>query len=111
MSSNYVPRSISDHLPAMVRNEVSSLSPERQEEFVEEFRRKAKSGGICFLLWIFGLHYIYIGKWGVFLVFLLTAGGLFIWWFIDLFRIIGLVRDHNKDVAVDVLRNMKTIRN
>jgi len=95
----------------MVRNEVSSLAAERQEEFVEEYRRKAKSGGMALFLWIFGLHYAYIGKWGIFLLFLFTMGGFFIWWLIDIFRVVGMVRNHNKDVAVDVLRNMKTIRN
>ena len=95
----------------MVRNEVSSLAPERQEEFVEEYRRKAKSGGMALFLWFLGLHYAYVGKWGLFLLFLFTMGGFFIWWFIDIFRVVGMVRNHNKDVAVDVLRNMKTIRN
>ena len=99
----------------MVRNQVVSLPPDQQEEFVEEFRRKAKSTGVAYLLWftgiaMLGFHYAYVRKWGIQIVYWLTLGGAFIWWFIDLFRIGSIVRDYNKDVAVDVLRNLKSMR-
>jgi hypothetical protein len=29
----------------------------------------------------------------------LTLGGLLVWWFIDLFRLPGVVARHNEDVA------------
>ena len=107
---NLVPASIADNLPAMVRNELVKLSPQKQEEFVEEYRRKAKSVGVAYVLWfLFGWHYLYLGKWGIQILFWLTAGGFFIWWIIDIFRIPGLTRDYNKDVAVGVLRNLKAI--
>ena len=111
MSQSLIPPSILNSLPAMVRNEVSSLSPQRQEEFVEEYRRKAKSTGVAYILWLFcGLHYAYIRKWGIQFLFWFTAGGLFVWWFIDLFRTAGIISDYNKDTSVDVLRNLKAIQ-
>jgi len=97
-------------LPAMVRNELVKLPPQKQEEFIEEYRRKAKSVGIAYILWLLlGWHYVYLRKWGIQILFWLTLGGLFIWWLIDAFRIPGMIRDYNKDVAVDVLRNLKAI--
>jgi len=107
----YIPSSIADNLPSMVRNELAKLSAQKQEEFVEEYKRKSKSVGFAYLLLliIFALHYGYLRKWGLQFVFWLTGGGLLVWWFIDIFRLAELVRGYNKDVAVDVLRNLKAI--
>lgn len=102
-----VPPSIVDNLPAMVRSE---LANQTQEEFIEEYRRKAKSSGVAYILWLLlGWHYVYLRKWGIQILFWLTFGGFFIWWLVNFFRIPGLIRDHNKDVSVDVLRNLKSI--
>lgn len=107
---NYIPPSISDVLPSMVRNELIKLTAQKQEEFVEEFNRKSRSVGMAFVWWlVFGSYYGYLRKWGLQVVFWLTAGGFGIWAIIDLFRIQGMVRDYNKDVATDILRNLKAI--
>ncbi len=112
--ANLIPISIADNLPAMVRNELVKLPAQKQEEFIEEYRRKEKSVGIGYILWLlpllpFGWHYAYLRKWGIQILFWLTFGGLFIWWLIDAFRIPLMIRDYNKDIAVDVLRNLKSI--
>jgi TM2 domain-containing membrane protein YozV len=105
-----IPASISDNLPTMVREGLGHLAVSMQEQFLEEYRRKIKSTGIAYLLWfILGLHYVYLGKWGLTLLMWLTLYGLLVWWFIDIFRIPGMVRNHNKDVAVDVFRTLKAI--
>jgi hypothetical protein len=105
-----LPPSISKNLPAIVRNEVVKFSPEKQQEFLEEYQRKMKSKGVAYLLWLlFGLHYAYLGKWLIQLVFWITGGGFFVWWFIDLFRVSGLINERNKDEAVDVLRTIKIV--
>ena len=105
-----IPKSMQDNLPAMVRNELANLSAQKQEEFVEEFRRKSKKPGVCYIVWfLLGWHYIYLGKWGIQFLYWLTGAGLFIWAIVDLFRIPGMVRNYNKDVATDILRNLKAI--
>ena len=39
---------------------------------------------------------------------LVTIGiGGVIWWIVDLFRIPGLARDYNQDLAITVMRNFK----
>jgi hypothetical protein len=94
----------------MVRNELAKLSAQKQEEFVEEYRRKAKSPGWAYLLWFLaGAHYAFLRKWGLQVLFWVTLGGLFFWWIIDAFRIPGMIKDYNKDIAVDVLRNLKAV--
>mgnify|MGYP006904093515 CR=1 FL=1 len=72
----YIPSSIADNLPSMVRNELARLSAQKQEEFVEEYKRKAKSLGFAylFLIIVFALHYGYLRKWGLQIVFWLTGG-------------------------------------
>lgn len=108
----YISSSVSDNLPAMVRNELSTLSAQKQEEFFEEYKRKKKSVALAYILMLpifFVLHYGYLRKWGLQFLFWFTAGGFGVWWLIDLFRTYGLVQDYNKDVAVDVIRNLKAI--
>ena len=107
---SYIPTSIFGKLPTIVKTEVVKMSPDKQEMFVEEFRRKSKSVGLAYFLWfIIGFHYIYLGKLGWQLLYWFTAGGFLIWIFIDLFRIPGMVRGCNKDIAIDVLRDIKVI--
>ena len=107
----YVQPSIADKLPSMVKNELARLSASKQEEFVEEYKRKKKSVGLAYLLLlvVFALHYGYIGKWGLQIVFWLTGGGLMVWWIVDIFRLPGLIQSYNKDVATEVMRNLKSI--
>jgi len=111
MENLFLPHSIKKNLPSMVRNELAKMEAIKQEEFLEEFKRKSKSIGLAylFLLIIFAAHYAYLNKWGIQILFWITCGGIFIWWFIDVFRIPGLVRNYNKDIATNVMRNLKAI--
>lgn len=105
----YLSKQIIDQLPSMVKNELSKMSAQKQEEFLEEYKRKAKSTGIAylFLIIVFATHYGYVGKWGLQIVFWLTLGGFWMWWIVDLFRLPSVISDYNKDVAIDVMRNLK----
>ena len=96
-------------LPAMVTNQLRELSDERHAEFLEEYKRRCKSTGIAYLLWFIGCHYAYVRKWGILALFWLTAGGMSLWAFIDLFRIPGIVRDCNRDVAIAVLKDLRSV--
>jgi hypothetical protein len=94
----------------MVRNELARLPAQRQEEFVEEYRRKSKSLPVAYLFWFFlGLHYAYTRNWGTQVIFWLTVGGLGVWWIVDAFRVPQIIRNYNKDAATEVLRSLKAI--
>ena len=55
-----------------------------------------KSSGTAYLLWFcFGLHYAYLGKWGVQFLYWIAFGGLGIWALLDLFTLSGRVGNHN----------------
>jgi hypothetical protein len=112
MASNnlYLSNSIVGNLPAMVRNELAKLSSQKQEEFLEEYERKEKSIFVGYLFWLFfGWHYAYQKKWGIQVLFWITAGGLFIWWLIDIFRVSSMINNYNKDKAIEVMRNLRAI--
>jgi len=55
------------------------------------------------------MPYGYLGKWGLQVVYWITAAGLGIWGLILLFTLPKVVKDFNKDVATDILRNMQAI--
>ena len=107
----YISSSVAGNLPSMVKNELAKMPAQKQQEFVEEFERKSKSLGLAylFLLILFWAHYGYMGKWGLQIVFWFTGGGFLIWWFIDLFRLPGLMKNYNQDIATDTMRNLKAI--
>lgn len=104
-----VPQSIWDELPAVVKAALAKLPEDKQELFVEEYKRKRKSVGIAYLSFIFGLHYAYLGKWGLTLLFWFTLGGFGLWWLIDLFRTYFMVKNKNRDIAIEVMRTIKMI--
>lgn len=61
---------------------------------------KMKSSGIAYLCWFFlGCHYAYLGRWGTQILFWITAGGLGIWAFLDLFLIPRKVNRYNRRIA------------
>lgn len=103
----YLPEHLARALPAAVRNTLSRMPAERQQEFVEYYQRRAKNLGTAYLLWfLLGWHYAYLGRWGWQILFWLTAGGFFIWWFIDLFRLPKLIAQYNEDVATAIMRDL-----
>lgn len=91
-------------LPLMIISQVKNLSHAQQTFFLNQYESKRKSKFLAYLLWFFvGLHYVYVGKWGMQFLFWFTAGGFGIWWFIDLFRMSGIIANKNNDIAVEIL--------
>lgn len=105
-----IPRSIYHTLPSMVQSQLVNLPADMQMQFLEEYKRRRKSIFLAYVLWfIFGLHYGYLHKWGVQIIYWLTGGGFLIWAFIDLFRIPGLLRNYNRMIAIETLKDIKLI--
>ena len=109
---NEIPASTWDLLPAAVRESLIKETPNHQGQFMEEYNRKKKTLGIAYLLWfLLGIHYAYIGKWGLTLLMWVTGGGATIWWLIDAFRLPKIVRNSNKDIATEVYQSVKNMWN
>ncbi|MDT8341165.1 MAG: TM2 domain-containing protein [Longimicrobiales bacterium] len=110
MAELMIPPSVAAILPAVVRNNLAGLPASRQEEFMEEYSRRAKGAAPAYILWLLlGFHYVYLRRWGLQFLFWITGGGFLIWWVVDLFRVPGMVRNYNKDTATDVMRTIRAI--
>jgi hypothetical protein len=65
-------------------------------------RSRLAAALLCFFLGVLGVHRFYVGKVGTGLLQLFTAGGLGLWWLVDLILIIvGAFRDKNERVLLN----------
>ena len=111
MSNLILPHSITKNLPFSVTAQLASLPEEAQREFFDEYNLKSRSLVLSYVLqtWVFGTQYLYLGKWGLQLLYWLSWAffGLgSVWWFIDLFRMPGMVNEYNSKLADDILKNV-----
>jgi hypothetical protein len=111
-----VPHKITDEVPGLVRRELASLSEFEQQDFVEEYQRKRKDTVLTYFLSLVYFHYAYLGRPGMtalmWLAGILSLGVVsIIWWIVDLFRIPGMVRNVNRDAAIEVMRNFRAVQN
>lgn len=107
---NYLPASLCKQVPDAVLRKIDNMDEAAQLGFAEEFSRNKKSSLVAFLLVGAGLHYAYLGRVWLTLLFLFTMGGFGIWWLIDIFRVFGLVRERNRSVAIQVLRDIQVLQ-
>ena len=102
--------SLSKQIPDAVLRKLEDMDEAAQLGFAEEFSRNKKSPLLAFLLVNLGLHYAYLGRVWLTLLFIITMGGFAIWWFLDIFRVFGMVRARNRSVAIQVLRDIQVLR-
>ncbi len=103
--------SISEKLPTTVKSALSKMSSEEQMMFQEQYNKKAKSTGLMvFLAIVFPIQLFLLGKTGLGIVFLLTAGGFWVWWIIEWFLTPKRVREYNEDVATKIITEMKIMQ-
>ncbi|MBU2643525.1 TM2 domain-containing protein [bacterium] len=100
----------SDHLPATIREALLKLPAVLKDEFWEEYRIQSRSIAIAYVLWLipppFSCHYLYSRHLIKQFLFFLTCGGLFLWWFVDLFRMPQIIKEENRKSARKILRKM-----
>ncbi len=61
---------------------------------------RMKSTGMAYLCWfILGVHYAYLDKWGIQILYWITGGGMGIWALIDLFTMSAKVNKYNAENA------------
>jgi len=73
--------------------------------FMADFEKKSKSVGFAYLFLWACVHYFYLKKPGLgiaYIISLVLWVGI-LWVIADLFRIPGMVREHNEGVARDLL--------
>jgi hypothetical protein len=103
-----LPWTVVEQLPVGIQYSLAEMPPEAQDAFWDEYRRRARKVGVAYLFWfLLGSHYAYLGRWWRQWFFWMTAGGVFIWWFVDFFRLPRLVEEYNRDAAMTALRMLR----
>ena len=83
---------------------------EQQKNYVLSSQARQKETGMAYLFWfVLGVHYFYLNKPVINIIYWLTAGGLGIWMIIDLFRIPGMVKDRNKAIIKEAIEEAKKL--
>lgn len=101
---------VADSLPLSVKQTLAQMPDTTQSVFEEEYKHKMKSPATMQLLAIFfPIHHFLLGKIGIGMLFWLTAGGFFIWWFIEIFTVRGQTRNYNEDIARKLVLDMKVM--
>jgi len=105
-----IENSIADQLPSIVKEALSKMPPEKQSQFVEEYNRKSKSFGLMLTLAIiFPIQLFLLGKTGLGVAYILTAGGCGVWWAIEIALTHKRVNEYNQDIAKSIMRDMKVM--
>jgi hypothetical protein len=94
-------------LPPTVQHTVAQMDAMSQNAFFNEYQKKKKKVAVAYVLYLFGFHYIYLRKVGLFFAYWLTAAGLGIWAIADLFRMPSIVfRSSNEQSAREALQTL-----
>ncbi len=97
-------------IPTSLNPVFEKLSPDAQIAVKRDYELRKKSVAFAYFAWLFlGWHYLYLRRVGLQIAFWLTVGGFFIWWFIDLFRVAGLVSRMNEDTARELMVQYKAL--
>jgi hypothetical protein len=97
-------------IPTSLNPVFERLSPEAQISVRRDYRARSKSMFFAYLAWfLFGWHYLYLRRVGLQVAFWVTLGGFGIWWFVDLFRVAGLVNRMNEDMARELMVQYKAL--
>jgi Domain of unknown function (DUF4178) len=108
MASNaLIPYQIERELPFAVSSQLATLPENYQKQFVRDYNQRMKNVVVPYVLhFMLPLQYLYVDKVLMQLLFWCTFGGMGIWWFIDLFRIPGLIEERNREIADECLRRV-----
>jgi hypothetical protein len=111
-------RQLLSSLPDGMESRLKSMSDDDFKAYRQMFKKRGKSMGDAYLFWIFvAAHYPYIYGWKGVLIWILFIGlsimtfgfvGL-IWWAVDFFRIPGMVKDNNREIAIKTLQDIQLL--
>ena len=87
------------------------MSPEAQSHVKRDYSSRRKSMLFAYLAWfILGWHYLYLKRVALQFAFWFTFGGLLVWWVVDFFRVWGLVKNMNEDLARELMVQYKSLQ-
>jgi hypothetical protein len=110
-----VPVKIGAELPEAVLSQLALLPVAQQHEFLNAYQVQSHSLLLAYLASLIYCHYGLLGRWamtGMMFLTLFVAVALgWVWWLIDMVRMPGMVRAHNRRVAAEILRQLSPPRN
>lgn len=84
------------HSPLGPELDLAQVPVAARRAWAADYQRQRKSAVWAYVLWAaVGAHYVYLGKRRDQRLFVLTLGGLGVWWLLDVVRIPRLVDDAN----------------
>ena len=94
--------------PPVVVNALRNMDEGQKLAFEAEYHRRAKSKGLLIVLAILlPIQLFLLGKVGMGILFVVTGGGLGVWWLIEIFLTSKRVDDWNDAMATDLARDLK----
>jgi hypothetical protein len=108
-----IPAEMAAALPPSVREQLASLPEAHQAAFAKAFERRSANLVVAYLSSLIYGHYALLGRWAMsgwmwLSLFVASTLGV-IWWLIDLVRMPRMVREHNQQVALDILRQLAPV--
>ena len=106
-----IPAKVAASLPQSVRDQLAAMPEAEQAEFVKAFERRSASLVMAYLSSLIYCHYGLLGRWAMtgwmwLSLFVASTLGI-IWWLIDLTRMPRMVREHNHQVAADIVQKLR----
>jgi hypothetical protein len=105
-----IPREIVACLPETLLEQLAQMPEAKQAEFIKAFQHRSRSLAFAYLSSLIYCHYGLLGRWAMtgilFLSLFIAATVGWIWWLIDLVRMPEMVREHNRRVATEILRQL-----
>ena len=99
-----------DGIPEKAQPALMEMSDTQQASFLTEYNRRKRSTGLMLLLAIlFPIQLFFLGRIGLGILFLLTAGGFGVWYVIEWFLTPGRVRKYNQSLALQIVQDLQTM--
>jgi hypothetical protein len=103
-----IPQDVVGSLSPIAMQAVGKMSDDQKAMFMTMYKRKRRNvGGMEALAILFPIQLFLLNKVGLGVAFILTGGGLGIWWIVEWFLTPGRVRAYNAEVAEDILMQMR----
>ena len=83
-----------------------SALTDSQKIHLKTLYQKERKNDFIYFWWFFNLHYAVVKKWKLLILFLLSFGGLCIWWLVDLFRIPTILKEYNSNKARELIEEV-----
>ena len=104
MFDNIVKKSVS----SFAHNEYLKNTTDLERKKISmKFQEEKKDPEKTLFFSFFGLHYIYLGQWKIFILFIFTLAGFGIWWIIDIFRSYNITKEINTKILLKIINNYR----